>query len=69
MWLGYDKPLPERPPIVPKNKKKHIKRRTSLILFGVLFVLFLGVPMLTHWYPNFLWGGGKENTTESSWFI
>jgi phosphoglycerol transferase MdoB-like AlkP superfamily enzyme len=56
MWLGYDKPLPERPPITPQKKKKHIKRRTSLILLGLFFSLIVGVPMLTHWYPSFLWG-------------
>lgn len=59
MWLGYDKPLPERPPIAPKKKKKHIKKVTGLTLFVVFLFLVFGLPTLTHWYPSFLWGGAK----------
>ena len=57
MWLGYDKPLPERPSIAPKKKKKHIKRVTGLTLFFVFFFLVFGLPMLTNWYPSLFWGG------------
>ncbi|RBO80207.1 hypothetical protein [Marinomonas aquiplantarum] len=49
MWLGYDKPLPERPPITPK--KKHIKKRTSLFFLFVFF-LFLGDRFFLRWFST-----------------
>ncbi|WP_417528106.1 hypothetical protein [Marinomonas shanghaiensis] len=69
MWLGYDKPLPERPPITPQKKKKHIKRRTSLILLGLFFFFDCWCANADPLVSQFSLGGGEDNTTGLPGFL